>query len=43
MCLGGQFRNEEKDFNNYQYLSDINCAEQGEIALTWIVQKTLNQ
>ena len=39
----GQFRNEEKDFIVCQYLSDVNCAEQGEIALTWIVQKTLNQ
>lgn len=38
-----QLRNEEKDFIVCQYPSDINRAEQGEIALTWIVQKTLNQ
>ena len=38
-----QLRIEEKDFVVCPYVSDMNCAEQGEIALTWIVQKTLNQ
>lgn len=33
----------EKDTVAHQCLPDISCAEQAEVAVTWIVQKTLNQ